>query len=172
MEIAYIHEKNAKIKGKQVTLITDLPEGKSKIVSDGVLLLGTQRSPEFAREELGIIFQGPGEYEVKGTKITGFKTNEEAMYTVTLDGMSVFVGNVSSAEKTKDTLHEHDIALLFADEVLSQATMGVLNAKVLIFLGEKTGENAKAFDKQMQKVNKYAVTKDKLPVETEFVFLG
>src|SRR5260221_6667515 len=163
MEIAYISERNAKIKGKQVTLVTDLPEGKNKIVSDGVLLLGAKRSPEFLSTELGIIFQGPGEYEVKGTKITGFKTGEEAMYTVTLDGISLFVGNVSSAEKMKDKLHEHDVALLFCNEVLSQATMGVINARVLIFMGEKDSETAKAFGKEGTVAAKYVVTKDKLP---------
>ncbi|HYK08796.1 MAG TPA: hypothetical protein VEW42_04840 [Candidatus Eisenbacteria bacterium] len=172
MEIAYLSEKNVKIKGKQVTLVTALPEGKNKVTSDAVLLLGAQRSSEFTHSELGIVFQGPGEYEVKGTKITGFKTGEEVMYTVNVDGMSLFVGNVSSAEKAKDTLHEHDVALLFADEVLSQATMGVLNARIIIFVDGMSLENAKAFDKEGAKVNKYAVTKDKIPAETEFVFLG
>lgn len=172
MEIAYIAENILRLKGKQVTLLTNLSQGKSKTPSDGVLLLGKNRDTTFFREETGVIFQGPGEYEIKGTKITGFKVDEDVMFTVHMDGMSVFVGNISSSLKMKDKLHEHDIAVLFADEVLSQAVMGVLNASALIFTGEKSEENAKVFDKPMSVVGKYAVTKDKLPSETEFVFLG
>lgn len=171
MEIVYVSENVVRLKGKQVTLVTNFLEGKTKTPSDGVLLLGTLRSPEFFKEESGIIFQGPGEYEVKGTKITGFKVEEEVMYTVHMDGMSIFVGNVSSSLKMKDKLHEHDIAVLFADAELSQAVMGVVNARVLVFSGEKSQDNAKAFDKPFVTTGKYVVTKDKLPSETEFVFL-
>lgn len=172
MEIAYINEKNIKLKGKQVTILINLPEGKAKQQADTVLLLGKERTTDFFAGDSGIVFQGPGEYEVKATKITGFKVDEEVMYTITLDGISIFIGNVSSAEKIKDTLHEHNIAVLFANDVLSQATMGVFNASVLVFTGEKSLENAKAFDKEVAPVGKYAITKDKLPSETEFVFLG
>ena len=172
MEVAFINEKNLRIKGKQGVLTTNLPAGKGKLASDALLLLGMERTSSFTHEDSGVIIQGPGEYEIKGTKITGFKTDEEVMYTVTIDGLSVFVGNVTSATKTKDKLHEHNIAILFADDVLNQTVMGVLNADVLIFTGAKTEENAKAFDKTFQKIGKYAITKDKLPAETEFVFLG
>ncbi len=172
MEISYITPTNVRIKGKQVTLVTNLPAGKSKTPADGSLLLGTEQSKEFFTEESGIIFQGPGEYEVKGTKITGFKIDEEVMYTVTMEGMAVFVGNVTSAVMFKEKLHEHDVAVLFANDVLSQTVMGVINARVLIFVGEKAEENAKAFDKPHAIVGKYVVTKDKLPQETEFIFLG
>lgn len=172
MDITYLSEKNLRIKGKQATLSINLPEGKAKSISDAVLLLGMSRTSDFFQEELGVVIEGPGEYEIKGTKITGFKTGDEVMYTVMVDGMSVFVGNVSSADKMKEKLHEHHVAILFADDALSQAVMGVLNASVLIFVGSKTEDNAKAFDKQMTKVGKYSVTKDKLPQETEFVFLG
>jgi len=147
-------------------------DAKGKQAGDATLLTGTLTTPEFFSPDTGVVFEGAGEYEVKGTKITGFRGGEEVMYTVTLDGMSVFVGTVTSTEKVKDKLHEHDVAILFANDVLSQGVMGVLNANVFIFVGEKEDENAKAFGKEATKVSKYAVTKDKLPAEKEFVFLG
>ena len=172
MEITYIDEKNVRIKGQQVSLTTQLPAGKVKTPTDAVILLGTNRSTEFFDTDAGVVFQGSGEYEVKGTKITGFSAGEEVMFTVRLDGLSVFVGQVTGAMAMKDKLHEHDIAVLIADDVLSEAVMGMLSARVFVFLGEKSDENAKAFEKTVTKVGKYVVTKDKLPAETEFVFLG
>lgn len=171
MEIAYLSEKNVRIKGKQVTLVTQLSE-KSKTPSDAVLLVGKETSPTFISEAVGVVFQGAGEYEIKGTKITGFKVEDEVMYTVQLDGISLFVGDVSSALKMKDKLHEHDVAICFANDLLSQNVMGVLNARVFLFVDGMAEENAKAFGKEFVPVNKYAITKDKLPAETEFVFLG
>lgn len=172
MEIAYITPTNVRIKGKQITLVTNLPTGKSKTPADATILLGKERTTEFVKEDTGIIFQGPGEYEVNGTKLTGFKADDEVMYTVVVDGMNIFVGNITSAVQFKDKLHEHNIAVLFANDVLSQAAMGMLGASVLVFIGEKAEENAKAFGKQYAVVGKYTVTKDKLPSEPEFVFLG
>lgn len=172
MEFAYISENSVRIKGKQVALTTNLLGAKSKVVSDAVLLTGKEHATEFFNTDLGVVLQGPGEYETKGTKITGFAVEEDTMYTVTLEGLAIFVGNVTSADKAKDKLHEHDVAILFADEVLSQNVLGILNARIVIFVDGKAEENAKAFGKEYAKTSKYAVTKDKLPSETEFIFLG
>lgn len=173
MEIAFLPGNSLKIKGKQATLIVDPADPKGKITGDAALLLGTSHTAQIFREDVGVVFQGAGEYEIKGVKITGFKAEGETMYTISVDGLSIFVGKVSSSIKAKDKLHEHDIAALFADEVLPQATMGLVNPNVILFYGEKAGENTKAFGKEdVSPVNKYVTTKDKLPQEKEFVILG
>lgn len=172
MEISYIDEGAVRIKGKQVTLITKLLKNKSKNPTDAVLLLGTDRSTDFFDRDAGVIFEGAGEYEIKGTKVTGFKAGESVMYTIRLEGLTLFVGYASGAQAMKDKLHEHDIAVVLADDVLSEAVRGVLNAQVFLFAGEKLAESAKAFDKELTKVSKYAVTRDKLPTETTYIFLG
>lgn len=171
MEIAVVSPTCIRIKGKQVTFLVNPENGKSKTPADAVLLLDKLHTPEFFRDDVGVVFQGAGEYEVKAAKTTGFTAEGDVMYTISLDGMSVFVGNSSSCMKAKDKLHEHDVAIIFADDVLTQAGLGFLNPKVVVFFGEKLQENATAFGKDMQKVNKYAVTKDKLPAEAEFIFL-
>ncbi len=173
MEIAFVQGNGLKIKGKQATLVVDVQDTKGKVVSDAVLLLGNPQTPILFREDLGVVFQGPGEYEVKGVKVTGFKAEGETMYTISIDGLMVFVGKVSSSIKAKDKLHEHDVAVLLADEVLSQATMGLLNPHAILFYGEKSEENTKSFGKEaVAPVGKYVTTKDKLPQETEFAILG
>lgn len=173
MEIAFLPGNSLRIKGKQATLIVDPSDPKGKVTGDGALLLGASQTPHVFREDVGVIFQGPGEYEVKGVKITGFKAEAELMYTINIDGLIVFVGKVSTSVKAKDKLHEHDVAVLFADEVLPQATMGLLNPRVILFYAEKAEENPKAFGKEaVAPINKYVTTKDKLPQETEFVILG
>lgn len=173
MEIAFLQGNGLKIKGKQVTVIVDQTDPKGKTTADAMLLLGASRTSDLFREDTGVVFQGPGEYEVKGVKITGFKTEGETVYTMSVDGMSVFVGRVTSSVKAKDKLHEHDVAVFFADEVLPQATMGLLNPNVIVFYGEKAAENTKSFGKEeVAAVGKYTTTKDKLPAEKEFVLLG
>lgn len=172
MEIA-VFSGGIRIKTKQATLFVELLEEKVKNPVDATLLLGTNQTKQLFSENLGVIFQGAGEYEVKGVKITGFRAEGDVMYTLSADGMTVFVGKVTSALKAKDKLHEHDMALFIADEVLTQATMGQLNGTVLVFSGEKAGENMQAFGKEaVTPINKYSLTKDKLPSETEFVLLG
>lgn len=170
MEISYIDGGNIRLKGKQVSLTTQL--GKAKNPSDCVLLLGTSHSTDYLDKDSGIVFQGAGEYEVKGTKVTGFLANGSAMYTVRLDGMSIFVGPVSGALAMKDKLHEHDVVVFLADDMLSETVMGIFNARALLFYGEKAAENVKALEKSASTVAKYVVTKDKLPAETEFVVLA
>lgn len=173
MEIAYLSGNGLRIKGKQATFVVDPQDTKGKITGDATLLLGTSQTTKLFSEELGVVFQGPGEYEVKAVKVTGFRAEGETMYTLSIDGLSVFVGRVSSSMKAKDKLHEHDIAVLLADDVLSQATMGLLNPNAIVFYGEKASDNTKAFGKEdALAANKYATTKDKLPQETEFVILG
>ncbi len=173
MEIAILNGNGLRIKGKQATLVVDPGETKGKVTADATLLLGVSQTSRLFQEDLGVVFQGPGEYEVKGIKITGFKAEGETMYTLTVDGLSVFVGKVTSSIKAKDKLHEHDVAVLFADEVLPQATMGLLNPSAIVFYGEKTADNTKAFGKEaVAPTNKYTTSKDKLPQETEFVILG
>ncbi len=172
MEVSSISQRSVKIKGKQVIFLVNPEEGKNKISADASLLLGTTRSQYFFHEDGEVIFQGAGEYEVKAAKTTGFKVENETMFTISLDGMSVFVGNSSSCMKAKDKLHEHDIAIIDADDVLSQTSLGFLSAKVIIFFGDKLEENAKAYGKELQKTTKYTITKEKLPQEVEFIFLG
>lgn len=170
MEIAYLSPVSVRIKGKQIALITN-PESK-KQTADATLLLGTRSSSTFFTEDQGVVLQAPGEYEVKGTKITGFRIGEQVVYTVRIEGLSILVGNVSGVLGGKDTLHEHDIAVLIADDVLSQGIAGVINASVVIMSGEKAEENMKAFGKENGKMSKYAITRDKLPAEAEFILLG
>jgi len=171
MEIVYVDTTSIRLKGKQVSLLVN-PSAKNKVSVDASLLTGSERLTSFFDENTGVLFQGPGEYEVKGTKVTGFTMADDVMYTVMIDGMAVFIGTISAAMQAKDKLHEHQVAILLANGVLSQTTMGILNASVLVFVDEKAEENAKAFGKEFQKVGKYVITKDKLPSETEFVFLG
>lgn len=170
MEISYIDEKNVRLKGKQVSLTTQL--GKAKNPSDSVLLIGKEHSTEYMSKDSGVVFQGAGEYEIKGTKVTGFTAGDESMYTVRLDGLTIFVGPVSAALIMKDKLHEHDVVVLLADDILTEPVMAVFNARVFVLFGEKAQENMKAREKESPAVNKYVVTKDKLPTETEFVLLG
>lgn len=173
MEIAVVSPKSIKIKTKQSLLFAgEQLESKVKNPADATLLLGDTTSPHFFSEENGVVFQGAGEYEVKAVKITGSRIEKQVMYTISADGLSVFVGKVSTATLAKDKVHEHDVAVLEADEVVAQSVIGLLNASAIVLYGEKAQESAKAIGKEAATASKYAVTKDKLPSETEVTILA
>ncbi|HXS14748.1 MAG TPA: hypothetical protein VN711_01350 [Candidatus Saccharimonadales bacterium] len=173
MEIAIQNGNTVRIKGKLASFLVNPDASKVKAPADGTLLMGDNKTSEFFQENLGVVFQGAGEYEVKGAKVTGVRVEADTVYTLSVDGVSVYAGKVSTTTKAKDKLHEHDMVLLEADEVLTQAIMGQLSPRVILFYGEKAAETVKSFGKEAVEVSsKYAVTKDKLPLETVFVLLG
>lgn len=173
MEIAIQNGNTVRIKGKVANFLINPDASKVKIPADGALLMGDNKTSEFFQENLGVVFQGAGEYEVKGAKVTGVRVESDTVYTISIDGVSVYVGKASTTTKAKDKLHEHDLVLLEADEVLTQAVMGQLSPRVSLFYGEKAVETLKSFGKEGIEVSsRYSVTKDKLPTETTFVLLG
>lgn len=173
MEIAVVSPKSIKIKTKQALLFAgEQLESKFKTPADATLILGNEPIPQFFSEENGVVMQGAGDYEVKAVKITGSRIEKQVMYTISADGLSVFVGKVSTATLAKDKVHEHDVAILDADETVAQSVVGLLNASAIVLYGEKADESAKAIGKEAATTNKYVVTKDKLPSETEVILLG
>ncbi len=173
MDVALISPDSVKIKTKQALFVVGSFDEKAKFAPNATLLLGNTQTTTLFSENYGVVFQGPGEYETKGVKVTGFQSENQTMYTVSADGLSIFVGKISSSLLSKDTLHEHDIAILSCDEIINQSIMGFLNAHVIIFYGEKTNECIKVIGKEVgSSVGKYAVVKEKLPSETEVVMLG
>jgi hypothetical protein len=169
MEIAILAKDSLRIKGKQATLVVDPME---KASYSAALLV--RLSPDDVKPaEEGVIISGPGEYEIGGVKITGLRAEKDLVYSMSVDGVDVLVGRIRTIEKLQQKLKEHHIVVAYEDEIRDAAFITGIATNVVIFYGEKGREIAKAFGKEnIKEMNKYSVTREKLPTEVETVILN
>ncbi len=172
MEVSKLAEKGVKIKGKSAVFGVNPIGGRAKNVVDAVLLIDrTIPLSSLNIEENPVIFNGPGEYEVKGVKLTGIGRSGEVAYLVKIDSIDTFVIRASTAIKAKDLLKECQVAVIDADAEIEESSLASLNANVVILFGEKSEEIARVLGKTPNKTAKYAISRDKLPSELEVVIL-
>ncbi|SRR5258706_5306141 len=168
MDFAILSENGIKIKGKQSLILVDSSSLKAKAPADAILQLLSQNTPE----DKVLLIQGPGEYETKGTKVTGARTDGEMWYEIIMEGVDILVARATTITRIKDKLRDFDVALIYADDVISQQALGVISPSVFIAYGDKAKETIVSLGKQNGEVNKYTTTKDKLPSEMEIVLLA
>lgn len=170
MEVALVSPSCVRLRGKVVSFVVDPVSAKSKVQADAIILL-QHRTTDVLVEGSRLTMSGPGEYEISGVKITGVAAGESTSYFLTLDGVTVLLSKASTL-KGKESLRDVDVTVLLADELTDQAALTTVASGVALFYGEKAAENAKALGKEPQVMNKYVVTKDKLPAELEVVLLA
>ena len=168
MDFAILTENGIKLKGKQSVILIDSSSARAKVPADAILQLLQQN----ASEDQTLIIQGPGEYETKGTKITGTRTDKDMWYEIVMEGVDILIGRATTITRAKDKLRDFDVALIYADDVISQQALGVISPSVFITYGEKAKETITSLGKENGEVNKYTTTKDKLPSEMEIVLLA
>lgn len=172
MEVTTLAEKGVKIKGKAAIFGVNPVGGRAKNVVDAVILVDrTIPTSSLNVEDNPVVFNGPGEYEVKGIKLTGLGKNGEIAYLGKIDNIDTFIIKASAAAKGKDLLKECQVAIIEADMEIEESVIASLNANVIVLFGEKVEEVAKALGKTPNKTAKYVITKDKLPSELEVVIL-
>ena len=168
MEITLLPQNGLRIKGKKATLTVD----KADKTASALLLL--QFIPDAAPivEEM-VTFNGPGEYEVGGVKISGFRSGDKTVYSMTLDGTSILVGSIQTLTALQSKLKEHNIVIALCDGADSATFLTNLGTNVIMFYGEKAEETSQVFPKEKnQVVSKYTTSLDKLPQEVETIVLS
>lgn len=179
MEIAMLAKNCIKIKGKKTSLVIDPFELSTKTETDGVLLFSKIAIDDFKKiSGQRLIIAAPGEYEVGGIKISGVRQKDDLFYAVHVDGLSILLALASTIERLKDTIDGHQVSLLYANTALEKSSVGVLSSSVVAIYGDKTSESMQAFSKESSDdsakkatVSKFSLTSDKLPSETEIMFL-
>lgn len=150
MEISYLGNFKYLLKYKSVKVL--ISSAETKIESDS--------EP--------IVIKGPGEYEVKGVLIAGFKGDEHnTIYTYDLDGIRVaFLSEVKHklTDKQLDGLDGVDVLLVSTEEIDLIKQIG----PSLAVLPE---EFEKTIGLEAKKERKLIVSKLSLPEETELVVL-
>ncbi len=171
MEVALLDLGSIKIRSKIATFVVDPTINIPKTEAVGVVLLGSVNANTSKVAESRVILAGPGEYEVKGVKITSIKSDGGALYKLELDRMNVVVATGSALSKAENA-PEAQVVIINADSLPSDKVITAMQSNVVILYGEKKLEAAKILkDVQIAPVNKFSVTSDKLPQELEVVVL-
>lgn len=170
MEIALLDKNSIRIKGKKTTIVVD---PQTKTAGDCVLFLNDVDISNAAQVEgARLIIQGPGEYEIGGTKISALKRGEELLYIIVIDSLALCLAKSDAMQKSQDAIQECSTAVFLADQVIAESLVAAVSPKIAVLYGEKATESTKAFGKEVAPVNKIQISADKLPEEMQVVVLG
>ncbi len=174
MDIMILPGDGLRVKGKNSTLVLNPTVATTKTEADGVILLDKFLSFNDSKiEGSRIRIIGPGDYEVGGAKITAISVFEKLAVRIDIDNVKILIGNGEAIEKIQDKVEDSDILVVNADMKFNYSTLASLEPKVLMVYGELKDEVGKSLGKEnAEKMNKYSVTKDKLPSELQFILLG
>lgn len=169
MEIALLPKSGLRVKGKSATLAIDSIDAS---VYQAVLLMN-KKPDEVTKTGESVVISGTGEYEVGGIKMSGTRVDETTIFSMTVDGVAILIGNLSALEKVHNKLQDHNVVVVNCSEAGNASFVTSLTENVTVFYGEKASEVALAFGKEnVKSMNKYASTKDKLPAEVETILLA
>ena len=172
MDIAVLGGNALKIRSKHTSFVVDPVKTVSKVNADAILLLENINIDTSRVLDQRIIIDGPGEYEVGGVKISGIKAKNGTVYSLLMDNLQVVLGKVSDISRLQDNAPSCQIAVLEVDDDL-KSIVGKLEPKTIILYGDKKMEGAKLLGKgDIQPVQKFTTTKDKLPEDMQVVVLG
>lgn len=167
MEIAILPKNAVKIKGKQASLIVD-PSDDATSYHAAIYLENNVHPTE---ESLAII--GPGEYEIGGIKVSGIKNATGTVYSLTIDDIDLLVGKLAVIEKVQHKLKEHNLVLIQTEDERDASFVTSLATNGLLLYGGKAKDVMQKFAKEgMSEMNKYQVTKEKLPQEIQTILLA
>lgn len=113
--------------------------------------------------------QLPGEYEIEGISVFGYKTDEETAYVIQDGDLRVlYLGNLTKAlaEKTLVELENIDVVIFPADVIGSQeavAMMAKLEPYYVLPFGREAGKFVAAYDRGSRVVKSLNLSKLGLP---------
>lgn len=167
MEIVLLPKNAVKLKGKQTTMVVEPVDGSTPFQA-ALFLNGEGRQ---IGDGVGI--SGPGEYEIGGIKVSGQKSSEGYVYSLTIDDMDVLVGSLPAVSKLQHKLKEHHLVLLSSDAEGDASSVTGLATNAFLLYGEKANEVLSKFAKEtISTMSKYQVTKEKLPPEMQTILLA
>lgn len=168
MEIALVHKTDLRVKGKSATFIVN---PTSTPVANAALLLNDS-SDQFGADDI-VIIHGPGDYEVGGVKITGFKHEKGVVYSMNVDNITIVLGKIETLSAMQHKLKEHNVVVALCTEGANAAFLTSLAENAIIVYGEKAAETAQGFEKEKLKtLNKYVGAAGKLSAELETILLN
>lgn len=169
MDVTLLEKTSLKIKTKKASFAVDPNTTIPKMSADAIISLNDFADNKVADFRAALV--GPGEYEISGVKISGFKGNGSTAFTINADGMEIFLGNASAASTLGDKLKDHKVALINADSEPNISIINHLEPSYLILYGERASEWVEKIEKTAVKDKRVSITADKLPEELNLIVL-
>jgi len=172
VDIAIVGKNSIKLKGKQVTFIVDPTEGMPKTTADAIILLNGGDNIDVGRViDSRITIDGPGGYEIGGSKISGTKTPKGTLYRFSIDDISIVLGFATDARI--EGFNTCQVAVVNTNSDFNEAFITALEPKITFLYGDKKAESAKTLGAEsVSSVPKLTIAKDKLPDKMEIVVLA
>lgn len=168
MEIAIVQKTALRLKGKNATFLVNPVEDAP--VNAALMLHDTQ--PKVSSEEM-VNISGPGEYEIGGVKISGVRSENGYVYSLTVDGVDLVVGQIETLAAVQNKLKDHNIVIALCNKQANAAFLTSAAQNAVIVYGPAAAETAQGFEKEkLQQMNKYSAVAGKLPTELEIVLLA
>lgn len=166
MEISLLPKNALKLKGKKASFVCNSEE---KLEGYNAALFFSS-IPSYVGEVVKIA--GAGDFEVGGIKIVGIRSEEDILYSMNIDDVSLLIGKIKSLERMQHKLKEHTVVVVFGD-VVGDATFATsLGTNAVVFYGDKANEIVHAYAKEnVQEMNKFVTAIDKLPAEMQTILL-
>jgi hypothetical protein len=172
VDISIIGEKSIKIKGKRTTFLIDPMKGMTKTSADAIVLLRGREGIDLSRvTDARIIVEGPGSYEVGGTRFSGLKTPNGTLYRFQIDDVVIILGRATDSKV--EEFNTCQVAIVNTDENFNESFVTAMEPKITILYGDKKIESAKTLGgENIAPVSKISVGKDKFPEKMEVAVLG
>lgn len=170
MEIALLGDQSLKIRGKKGSLLIDPVKGIPKTPTDAIVVLAQKDYDASRAQGARVVIEGPGDYEVSGIKISSLRFGSELMYRLTVDGIALILTTSHGLTNAQES-QECSMLVVNAQEILEASSVTQASPQVLLLYGQNALDSAKAVNKEVQILSKYAVTAEKLPEEMQVVVL-
>ena len=169
MEIVSLLPNSVRLKGKSASLVIN-PQGKDINYTGMVIFYTDKKNLKFNPNT--VVINGAGDYEIAGIKLSGIRYENDILYSFLIDNVSILLVETKAMVKNHQKLRDYDIVLVYMQngEYVSSAVNSASSA--VLYFGEKASETVKKTVKEgLQEMNKYSVTKDKLPTEVVQILL-
>ncbi len=166
MEIIFVSPTAVRLKTKTSLFSLFGRDPKEKNTLDALLTFHNHLS-----DPTVVSFCAPGEYEVKGIKFTGEGKEALLGFSARIENMSFFMTNSEHVADSKD-FPEAEIALIQANALFDMKQIASIGAHLIVLFGESALAVAQELQKEIQPVTKVAISKEKLPEDTQIVVLG
>lgn len=162
MEIVKISDNSIKIKTKNVSIAVD-PVTKT----DSDIIIVTNESVSLVvPDDIKLLIEGPGEYEVGGVHIKGEKAGADFMYTIFDDAYRLYLLPMELISKVRED-DDMDAIVIKATGEISKKDVSTLSSSVIVY-GVKGNMQEDENVKRLSRVN----LKKKEEIKGFIVYLG
>lgn len=181
MDVTLLDAHALRIKGKRSTLVVDYMAKKEKVEAQALLLLKEITTSGVKIDTDALVIQGPGEYEISGTKITTLRKGNSLFYEMSIDGVPVLLTTTEALSTVKEEMDEYKLVILFANTMLEQSTLTRLQPSLIVCYGEYAkdivslltkGSGEEGATPEVKPVEKVSTTIEKLSGPMQVVLLA